>query len=391
MKINELVRTKCPNIPFLRKYLARKKIRQYLAYRIAEADAVRAESDFESKRRIVIEQSQKWPAKTKELEAKIDELLSKAPGYQNRTDLDDIRADMLFCFFAYGFAMDEYIFYRLEGKSAQERLAYISNIDRIVATYRMDDFVNVHTLGSKADTHRLLKKYYKRDAVVLLNKNDLPKFLDFVKVHPVFVKKVIGMALGKSVELIDSAPYADDLAGLFNKLIAQGRLILEEKIEQNTVMGSFNPSSVNTVRCVTLNTKDGIEVFPQPFFRCGRAGYFVDNAGSGGIFVAINRETGVFSSDGYDELGNIYEAHPDSGIVFKGFAVPEWETMKNLCLEMAATVPQLKYRSWDMAYTDKGWVIIEGNGAGQMIQQCPTGRGMKKELEAYMQKMDLFV
>ena len=91
-----------------------------------------------------------------------------------------------------------------------------------------------------------------------------------------------------------------------------------------------------------------------------------------------------------DELGNVYAAHPDSGVVYKGYQIPEWEKMIAICKEAAALFPRMKYCSWDMAHTEKGWVVVEANMAGQMVaQQMTINRGIKADLEKYMEDMDL--
>lgn len=73
-----------------------------------------------------------------------------------------------------------------------------------------------------------------------------------------------------------------------------------------------------------------------------------------------------------------------------GFALPEWEQAKQLCREAAALVPNLKYLSWDVAHScDRGWVIVEVNTSGQFMQQGGTLTGIRTELRALMENMDL--
>ena len=106
--------------------------------------------------------------------------------------------------------------------------------------------------------------------------------------------------------------------------------------------------------------------------------------------MGIDRETGRFNTDGFDEFDHRYEAHPDSGVVFKGYQLPQWEQMKEICREMSAKMTQVGFIGWDMAHTDEGWVLIEGNGMGQLIgPQTVWKRGLKAELDAMMQDMEL--
>jgi glutathione synthase/RimK-type ligase-like ATP-grasp enzyme len=152
-------------------------------------------------------------------------------------------------------------------------------------------------------------------------------------------------------------------------------------------MAIFNESSVNTVRCMTFCTSEGI-VVPYCFMRVGRSGSFVDNGGAGGIIIGVNPHTGVVDTDGFDEYNNHYFLHPDSGITFKGFKIPDWERMLNICKSAALKITEMGFLSWDMAHTDDGWSVIEVNGVGQLIgPQIVYRRGIKKEIEQYLASM----
>ena len=59
---------------------------------------------------------------------------------------------------------------------------------------------------------------------------------------------------------------------------------------------------------------------------------------------------------------------------------------------MSGQMPTVKYIGWDLAYTDTGWIVIEGNGMSQMIGPQIVWRnrgGFKEEMEAYMRNMEL--
>lgn len=134
--------------------------------------------------------------------------------------------------------------------------------------------------------------------------------------------------------------------------------IVEGLIEQDCRLSIFNTSSVNTVRLPTIINRNGFHVI-GPFLRTGRAGSIVDNGGGGGIVSAIDEKTGLVISNGFDEKGNHYETHPDSGICFKNFQIPEWDALLTLAKEIHYKMKGHKYIAWDFAYTSKGWVLNE--------------------------------
>ena len=75
---------------------------------------------------------------------------------------------------------------------------------------------------------------------------------------------------------------------------------------------------------------------------------------------------------------------------FNGLQLPEWDRMKELCRKMSAMTPTVGYVSWDMAHTEDGWVVVEGNNCGQMIgPQMVFRRGIKAEILEIMKNMKL--
>lgn len=152
---------------------------------------------------------------------------------------------------------------------------------------------------------------------------------------------------------------------------------------RNEVRASLHPQSVNTVRISTLKIGGKIHII-HPFFRVGRGEDVVDNAAKGGIFGVIDKETGIVTR-ACDELGNRYVVHPDTKKPIVGFSIPQWEVAVDLSLKLAKVVPESVFTGWDLALTDKGWVMVEGNSRGQFICfQMATQNGFRKELEGLL-------
>ena len=109
--------------------------------------------------------------------------------------------------------------------------------------------------------------------------------------------------------------------------------------------------------------------------------------------VGIDKKYGKLNTDGYDELNVRYVTHPDSGVNLKGYQLPDWEQLIHMCVEMSGQMPTVKYIGWDLAYTDRGWIVIEGNGMSQIIGPQivveKSGGVFKEEMEAYMRNMEL--
>lgn len=390
-QILDFIRSRYPDIPFLKRTLAGFRIKRTARILLSEKKITAAENNFEQKIKSVEYCRKKWGKDFNQTYINAQRLFNNVTIHRNSENKEKLLIDILFCRFAYGFQPEEYLCFDLELKNMRERQSFVSDIQRYCYVYRMNDISKIQIFNNKGQTYKVFKKYYKRDAVYIAKESDFKIFNTFVQKHPIFVRKAVYEGMGRSVSLVDLTSEKISVKKLFKDIVSHGPHILEEKVEQHKILADLNISSVNTIRCITLYTKHGVQV-PYCFMKVGRAGSFVDNGGAGGILVGIDKDTGILNTAGYDEYSTKYNIHPDSGIQFKGYQLPEWKAMLEICKEMSAKMPAIKFIGWDMAYTDNGWVVIEGNGMSQLIgPQIVWRYGVRNEMEEYMKDMDLII
>lgn len=361
MGLKTLIRSYCPNIPFLRRSMSAAKVRSLKAIQLPEEQISKAENNETEKARVVASLRERWSAQYDKVVGMAQEHYSKADRMLDDGELQDI----LFCFFAYGFNPDEYLSYGLKAANLEKRLSYISSRDTNIIVYSLNDIVDIDLFYDKWKTYERFAEYYQRSAMLIDKESDYAAFARFIQAHPKFVKKAVRLSKGQSVALID-ATGVDDPSALFAELLEGGRTILEEPIVQSDLMSKLNETSVNTVRCITLKTNEGAEVL-YTFLKVGRKGSFVDNGGAGGLLVGIDKETGMLITDARDEFANAYPSHPDHGYDFKGLKLPEWDGLIELTKSISAGISGISYIGWDFAYTEHGWIVVEGNGGSQLI------------------------
>lgn len=295
-------------------------------------------------------------------------------------------ADMLACKRTMGFLEFEYFMYGLQKKELEERRKYISNLYRTKKLNMVNDRIQCELLDNKEKTYKLFKEFYGREVIAIHSKNDFDKFEKFCKKHDRFVKKPLNNAMGEGVALVQIDKNTD-IKDLFFSLVEElGKFIIEELIICHDQIKRLNPDSVNTVRMTTYYDGQSTHIL-WPWMRIGRAGRFVDNAGAGGLGVAIEKNTGVFFSDGFDENGHSFKMHPENGIVFNGYKCPNWEGALKLGYDLSRKlvdkVDGIRFVGWDITYTQEcKWIVIEGNAFPQAVQQACYGRGLKKEIDA---------
>ena len=294
--------------------------------------------------------------------------------------LDSIKADIMMSDRLLGFFPSEYLVFDFLHKDIPERREYISSRQRLKVIKTLNSEEGFDLLDSKYDSYLRLAPLYGREAVLLDSENGREKLADFCSRHDVFVKKSNYDSLGRGVQKVDLRDGAS-LESIYEEITKDGKMVtLEELIRASDDIRSLNPDSVNTVRIIVY-CKDGAASVQDTFMKIGRKGSFVDNGGAGGIFVHVDKNTGVFDSAGIDENGNIYEAHPDHGYRFKGHALPDWEEALKTAKAASLMVPEAGYIGWDLTQTEDGkWIIVEGNSKTQFFaQQMTTGRGVKRE------------
>jgi len=170
--------------------------------------------------------------------------------------------------------------------------------------------------------------------------------------------------------------------------------IIEEYIVQHPDMEKLSLNSVNTIRVVTIKTDKDIHGTEKNknnviycALRCGMGGSYVDNLKIGELVAIVNKETGIVETDAVDNRNNVYEKHPDTGVVFKGYQIPMFKEIISLVEEASQDI-QEAFLGWDIAITADGPVLVEinSNPGASLLQApyLPMHKGMKSLFEKYL-------
>ena len=303
-------------------------------------------------------------------------------------ELKDKKRDLIICYLRYHIHPWEYVLYNFIGQTHKQRMQWLSDADRYMCCELTMGVEPYLCLKDKYSFYKLAKNYFKRDILPMNTDASLHEDLDkFIEKHDrIFVKPLSG-SLGRDTTIIDCNQFSK---GEINKKLADmpGAWLLEEAITQAEEMSSWNPSSwnpssVNTIRIPSFR-KGNATCIIQPFFRTGRKGQIVDNAGAGGILAVVNAKTGIVESNGFDEKHQSYERHPDSGIAYKGWKIPHYDELVKLTNEVHKSLPEsFRYVAFDFALTNNGWDLIEANW-GQMVGQIAAQKGIKQEFDYWL-------
>lgn len=287
--------------------------------------------------------------------------------------------DMSRCYLKYRISPLEYFLFNFESLPPKAREEYLSDkVIYMTMAKKVGRKLHDEQLEDKYNFYLIAKDYFKRKAILVSTYKDFASFVDFcMRFHDIIIKPVHS-ACGHGIYVAHI--HSEEEARLaFEKMVSdEDEMIVEELIQQSEEMAVWNSSSVNTIRISSFLSGAKFSIL-CPFMRTGRKGVVVDNAGQGGLFAAVDADTGLVITDAKDERCNVYKEHPDSHVTYKGWKVPQWNELLAMAEKVHHLFPKHKYVAWDFAHTKNGWVLIEGNWGEFVCQQSTMERGYKKE------------
>ena len=285
--------------------------------------------------------------------------------------------DYAYLRYKFGFSMIDYFLYELyRGSELVERL-YMSDRDRIRIHHQVNQTDYLHYFGDKKDFYIKFKDYMQKDCIFIESENDKSVFEEFVADKDKVVIKPRDGQRGIGVEIV-SVNTEDQIQQAWNKCL-QDRLLVEGVIKGSEEIQAFHELSLNTIRISTVLDPQGKAHILSATIRTGTGAHVVDNGHSDGVYAAIDVDTGMISTIGYNANGDRFPVHPDSGKPFAGFVIPEWDRLKTLATKVAEIIPQMRYIGWDWVLdVDHNWLLIEGNEPGGIDVHQHPGFVMKK-------------
>lgn len=305
-----------------------------------------------------------------------------------RTSKNKIRIffDVINCGYKYQAGYLDYLYFQMYNLNKEQRRTVLTRgiNNEFVKRYNNPEYKQCFL--DKSKFNEAFKPYLNRDYIYLDDHNK-EEFKKFIKGRTEVFAKPTGGTHGDNMMRIKLADYKD--IDLYDFLVKKNLRLIEELIIQCDEMNKLNPSSVNTVRFITV-CEDGITNIIAAYLRIGN-GKIVDNFNGGGMVTPLDIETGKCLYPAVDKKEIVYEKHPTTNTVIKGFQVPMFKDAIELVKKAAPTIPQIKYVGWDIGFSIKGPTIIEGNEyPGHDIYQLPPHTkdkiGVLPQFEKYLKR-----
>ena len=267
--------------------------------------------------------------------------------------------DMCRCALNYGIGYLDYTVFGFVNVKGEDRKTFLTYNKNTALAAMANDKEYTHFFKNKLDFNERFAGFIGRNYIDL-NKADENEFEAFCKKYETVFAKYPASFGGQMIRCIKIQEISDFNA-LYNELKNEGQVLIEEKIIQHHTMNELCSRSVNSVRVVTLRGKEGSVHYLYSLLRIGSGNKDVDNITSGGMYILLDEKGKSISKAFCDKTALYYDKHPVSGVSLTDFAVPMHDEAVALCIKAADVVPQIGYVGWDVAVTENGPVLIEGN------------------------------
>lgn len=175
-------------------------------------------------------------------------------------------------------------------------------------------------------------------------------------------------------------------------LSLQYPMLVQQALQAHSDLRDLSVNVLTSCRIMSVkNEHGGFEATHAVFKSSTKPEAIVDNFHKGGVVSRVDMKTGELGPASDAGVGHPcvwYDAHPLTGARIKGRILPQWRETIDLVCRAHAAFPDRITVGWDVAITDQGPVIIEGNvqSGCDMIQRThdlPAGIGRLAECYAH--------
>lgn len=268
--------------------------------------------------------------------------------------------DILNCSARYGAGYYDYQIFEFYNMTAKQRATYVTRVKNKKLILRLNNQDYSYIFDEKNVFDKRFAKYLGRQ-VLDLKGLSFHEFEAFVRGREYFFAKPYIGESGKGIEKIKVSSF-HDLDELYAYVTSREKNfgVIEEVIRQHEAAARIYPDSLNCLRIGTI-VEQGVPHILYSVFKMGNNGKFVDNLENGGLACHFDLDKGKITGQGHTSKLVNYDKHPYTGIRFIGYSLPFMKEVKEMVLQAALEVPQMRYVGWDVCLTENGPAIVEGN------------------------------
>lgn len=286
--------------------------------------------------------------------------------------------DAISCGYRHQASPENYFVLRFYELNEKEREKYLTSGRSSQADKRLNRFLTEEEAKLMSCKHLF---YHKFNGLVKREffygpESSYQEMCRFLNANDTVILKPDRGIMGHGIQKLKTKDIADWKT--FYEKCQKDSLLVEQLIKQHKTLEKICPGCVNSIRINMARDQQGKIHLIGACLKCGGAGAIADNFHSGGVAYPIHAETGTVCGPGRNNTEiRDYEIHPGSQIRMPGLMIPHWNKIKKCAEEAMERIPNIGYVGWDIAVTDDGPELIEGNcrwPGGNIIQLDKIGK-----------------
>lgn len=287
--------------------------------------------------------------------------------------------DIVFSTLAYGASPNNYYYFNFVKLNHDQRRSFVTHRDseRMIKKYNKES--DRKLFEDKVTFAKYFKDYFNREYLDMKTTGEID-FNEFIEDKSKVIIKPTNSAQGIGIQVLElTGVRKSDLFKIICK-INDGNTIVEEWINQHDLINEIYSRSVNPKRIITVFKNNECNILVGGL----TIGNLTDisNASCGDMVAPIDLNSGIIKYDAQDLDGNIFSHHPVTNFKIKGFQIPYWKEVLELVSNAAKVIPSVGYIGWDIAITNEGPILIEGNTSPgykfyQLESHLENGKGNK--------------
>ncbi len=290
--------------------------------------------------------------------------------------------DVLRSVFTYNISLLEYFQFHFYDSSNQERAAWAGTGYMYEYHLKMNPRNSRLILNDKTLFYKNYENFFIHRVADIDDLKNRPAVVNAILSNP-SGKLVFKPAAGNCGAKVDIQSCGNfDEQTLIDFMEESDFELVEEFIEQHDDMNRLSPSAVNTVRIFTELNGAGQVVILGCRLRIS-VNHCIDNMAAGNLAAPIDEATGRLNGPAvYSDITKTEQVyHPVTNERIPGFQIPFWDQTLSMVKEAAKSHPQNRSIGWDVAITEKGPDLIEGNHDWcKLLWQLPVQKGLKTSL-----------
>ena len=296
-----------------------------------------------------------------------------------------LMADIVYSSFRYKVSILDYFFFRFFDLNKIKRKTYAGTGYMYEYQLAMNPKISRSSLENKIEFLNMYKQFIIRQYVTL---SDL-------KIDITSAEKILNNHSGKMVLKLSTGQVGAEVSvekcigysplTLIEKMEREGFDLVEEFVVQHSELMRMSPSGLNTIRIFSQLDEKGEVVFLGGRLRLS-IDSTVDNMAAGNLAAPIDMETGIVNGPGVysDITKESATIHPVTRQIIPGFQIPFWRESVRMISQAAKFFPQNRSIGWDIAISEKGPELIEGNHNWcKLLWQLPVNQGLKHMIEPF--------